>query len=99
EQVLRALVIKQSNGFSYEDLSFHLVDSQSYRAFCLIGIAEKPPKRSTLQRNLKAVRAETLERINRALVAHAQAQGIEDGRRLRADSTVVEAAIHEPTDS
>lgn len=99
EQVLRALVIKQANGFSYEQLSFHLADSQSYRAFCLFGIADKPPKRSTLQRNLKLVRAETLERVNRALVQHAQAGGIEDGRRLRSDSTVIEAAIHEPTDS
>ncbi len=99
EQVLRALVIKQANGYSYEGLAFHLVDSQSYRAFCLIGFADTPPKRSTLQRNLKRVRAETLERVNRALVQHAQAQGIEDGRRLRSDSTVVEAAIHHPTDS
>jgi len=54
EQVLRALVIKQSNGFSYEDLAFHLADSQSYRAFCLIGIADTPPKKSTLQRNRKS---------------------------------------------
>jgi len=99
EQVLRALVIKQANGFSYDSLAFHLADSQSYRAFCLIGIADESPKRSTLQRNLKLVRAETLERVNRVLVEHAQAQGIEDGRRLRADSTVIEAAIHEPTDS
>lgn len=99
EQVLRALVVKQSNGFSYDDLAFHLADSQSYQAFCLIGITEKAPKRSTLQRNLKAVRAETLERINRAIVAYAQARGIEDGQRLRTDSTVIEAAIHEPTDS
>ena len=99
EQVLRALVIKQANGFSYEGLAFHLADSQSYRAFCLFGIADQPPKRSTLQRNIKLVRAETLERVNRELVEHAQAQGIEDGRRLRADSTVIEAAIHEPTDS
>lgn len=99
EQVLCALVIKQSNGFSYEDLAFHLADSQSYRAFCLIGIADTAPKKSTLQRNLKAVRAETLERINRGLVHHAQEQGIEDGQRLRSDSTVIEAAIHHPTDS
>jgi IS5 family transposase len=99
EQVLRALVIKQSNGFSYEDLAFHLADSQSYRAFCLIGFADKTPKKSTLQRNLKWVRAETLERVNRGLVHHAQEQGIEDGQRLRSDSTVIEAAIHEPTDS
>jgi len=99
EQVLGALVIKQSNGFSYEGLAFHLVDSQSYRAFCLIGFADKPPSKSTLQRNLKLVRAETLERVNRALVHDAQQQDIEDGRRLRSDATVVEAAIHEPTDS
>jgi len=99
EQVLRSLVIKQANGFSYEHLAFHLGDSQSYRAFCLFGFADKPPKKSTLQRNIKLVRAETLERVNRALVDHAQAQGIEDGRRLRADSTVIHAAIHEPTDS
>src|SRR5262249_37063091 len=99
EQVLRALVVKQANGFSYEELAFHLADSQSYRAFCLIGFADKPPKKSTLQRNLKQVRAETLERINRALVAHAQDQEIEDGRCLRSDATVVETAIHEPTDS
>lgn len=99
EQVLRALVVKQANGFSYEELAFHLTDSQTYRAFCLIGFADKPPKKSTLQRNLKQVRAETLERINRALVATAQREGIEDGRRLRSDATVVETAIHEPTDS
>jgi IS5 family transposase len=99
DQVLRALVIKQANGFSYEDLAFHLVDSQTYRAFCLIGFADKTPKKSTLQRNLKQVRAETLERVNRALVTYAHDQDIEDGRRLRSDATVIETAIHEPTDS
>jgi len=99
EQVLRALVIKQANGFSYEQLAFHLADSQSYRAFCLIGFADTAPKKSTLQRNIKGIRPETLERVNRALVQYAQEQGIEDGERLRSDSTVIEAAIHEPTDS
>lgn len=62
EQVLRALVIKQVNGFSYEELTFHLAGSQSYRAFCLIGFAAQPPSKSTLQRNLKRVRTEMLER-------------------------------------
>lgn len=99
EQVLRALVIKQANRFTYEQLAFHLADSQTYRAFCLIGIADAAPKRSTLQSNIKRVRAETLERVNRALVQHAQEQGVEDGKRLRSDATVIEAAIHEPTDS
>jgi transposase, IS5 family len=99
DQVLRALVIKQANGFSYEQLAFHLADSQSYRAFCLIGFVDKQPKKSTLQRNIKLVRPETLERVNRSLVHYAQEQRIEDGKRLRSDATVIEAAIHEPTDS
>ena len=99
EQVLRALVIKQSNGFSYELLSFHLADSQSYRAFCRIGFAEKPPKKSTLQRNMKRIRAETLERINCQVIHDAQKRKIENGKQLRSDSTVIDAAIHEPTDS
>ena len=99
EQVLRVLVIKQSNGFSYDALAFHLADSSTYRAFCRIGFVQPPPRRSTLQRNLKRVRPETLERINRVLVEHAAAQKIETGQRLRSDSTVVEVAIHEPTDS
>ena len=34
EQVLRAFVLKQMNDFSYEELAFHLADSNTYRAFC-----------------------------------------------------------------
>src|SRR5258708_149935 len=34
EQVLRILVVKQMNGFSYRQLAFHLADSRSYRTFC-----------------------------------------------------------------
>ncbi len=99
EQTLRAVIVKQSNDFSYEELAFHLADSYCYQAFCRVGVAETPPSRSTLQRNIKAVRAETMERINRALVKFAKREGIEDGQKLRGDSTVVEATIHEPTDS
>src|SRR5690348_3297394 len=34
QQVLRATVLKQMKGYSYDELAFHLSDSQSYRAFC-----------------------------------------------------------------
>ena len=34
EQVVRALILKQMNGFSYRELAFHLADSRSYRTFC-----------------------------------------------------------------
>ena len=41
DQVLRILVVKQMNGFSYRELAFHLADSRSYRTFCRLGITDK----------------------------------------------------------
>ena len=67
EQVLRAFVVKQMNGYSYEELAFHLADSSTYRSFCRLGIADKPPTKSRLQKNIKRVRAETWAAINRKL--------------------------------
>ena len=37
EQVLRACIVKQMFGFTYEELAFHIVDSKSLRRFMLIG--------------------------------------------------------------
>jgi len=99
EQVLRAFVVKQMNGYSYEELAFHLADSSTYRSFCRFGIADKPPTKSRLQKNIKRVQAETWEAINRKLVLHAAVKGVETGRKVRIDATVVESNIHAPTDS
>lgn len=99
EQVLRVLVIKQMNGYSYDELSFHLADSATYRAFCRFGIGEAPPTASRLQKNIKRVEAETWEAINRKLSLYAAAKGVENGEKVRTDCTVVESNIHPPTDS
>ncbi len=99
EQVLRAAVIKQMNQFSYRELAFHLADSRSYRTFCRLGIAEPTPSKSTLAANIKALGFETLEKINRELVHIAESTGIEKGRKVRVDCTVVKANIHPPSDS
>ncbi|MCL7487467.1 MAG: ISNCY family transposase, partial [Desulfobulbaceae bacterium] len=34
EQVICAAIIKQMEGYSYEELAFHLEDSKAYRTFC-----------------------------------------------------------------
>lgn len=99
EQVLRSAVIKQMNQFSYRELAFHLADSRSYRTFCRIGIIEKTPSKSALAANLKAMRAETLEKINGELIGAALEANIEKGNKVRVDCTVVESNIHHPTDS
>jgi IS5 family transposase len=99
DQVLRIGIIKQTNNFSYEELAFHLADSMSYQAFCRIGIGAEAPTASTLQNNVKKVRPETMEAINRMLVGYAKDKGVEDGHKVRTDCTVMRANIHEPTDS
>jgi IS5 family transposase len=99
EQILRALVIKQMNGYSYEELAFHLADSSCYRSFCRIGVGDRAPTKTRLQKNLKRIRAETWERVNRAVVRYADQHGVESGSKVRTDCTVVESNIHHPTDS
>lgn len=98
EQVLRAIIVKQREGCSYEQLSFLLTDSVTYQAFCRIEL-EQALTVSTLQRNIKKVRAETLEEINRLIVRGAKREGLESGEKARVDCTVTETNIHHPTDS
>ena len=99
DQVLRALVVKQLNQFSYEELAFHLLDSMTYRSFCRFGAFESVAKKSALQDNVRRISADTLEQINRVLVGEALHNGAEKGKRVRMDSTPVETNIHEPSDS
>ena len=99
EQVLRAAMLKQMHGWSYADLAFHLCDSPTFRSFCRIGMVESAPKRSTLAGNIKRVKPETFERVNQLVVGCAKRTGVESGKKVRIDSTVIDANIHHPSDS
>ncbi|EYF01319.1 Hypothetical protein CAP_8473 [Chondromyces apiculatus DSM 436] len=46
--MLRVLILKQMQNFSYEELEFHLADSTTYRAFCRLGIVVAGPSKSTM---------------------------------------------------
>jgi IS5 family transposase len=98
EQVLRAALIKQMNGFSYEELAFHLADSRSYMRFCGFTHPFEVPGKSALADNIKRISAKTWADINHLVVGHAEAMGVEDGRTVRIDPTVVHSNIHHPTD-
>lgn len=99
EQVVKAAIIKQSRGFSYEDLAFHIADSGCYRKFMKIGFADKGFSSSALCANIKALSPETWETINRVIVAYAKETKVERGRKVRIDCTVVPSNIHQPFDS
>jgi IS5 family transposase len=99
EQVIRAAIVKQMFEFSYQDLAFHLIDSVSLRRFCHIGIGDKGFKKSVLCKNIKAISPHSWEAVNQCLVHYAKDNGIEKGREVRIDCTVVESNIHAPSDS
>jgi IS5 family transposase len=96
--VLRCAVLKQYRQLSYEELAFHLEDSASFRAFARLPLAWCP-KKSVLQKTISAIRAETWEQINRALLRSARQDKLESGTMLRLDSTVSAALMHAPSDS
>jgi IS5 family transposase len=98
EHVLRCGVLKQYRNLTYEELAFHLEDSQSFRAFAKMKMGQTPGS-STLQENIKALSVKSWEAVHLAILGYAESQGIEKGRTVRMDSTGVETDIHDPTDS
>ena len=79
-------------------LAFHLEDSASFRAFARLPLGWSP-KKSVLHQTIGAIRGETWEAINQALLASAKQDKLESGARVRLDSTVSAALMHEPSDS
>ncbi len=98
EQVLRAAVLYQMHTFSFRELAFELQFNQAYRSFCRLQF-EQHPSKSALQRDINRVEPDSWDAINRCLIGYAIAIGVEDGRVVRTDCTVVESNIHHPTDS
>jgi len=98
EQVLRCAILKQYRQLTYEELAFHLEDSVSFRGFSRLEMGQYPCK-SILQENIKALREETWEAINREIIGYAKREKVESGRKVRIDATAVETNIHNPTDS
>src|SRR6266436_5658230 len=98
ETVLRCALLKQQRQLSYEELAFYLEDSVSFRAFARLPLAWSP-KKSVLHRTISAIRPETWEAVNRALLASAKQDKLESGAMVRIDSTVTAALMHEPSDS
>ena len=70
----------------------------AFRAFARLPLRWSP-KKSVLHQTIAAIRAETWEAINQALLASAKQERLESGATVRLDSTVTSALMHEPSDS
>jgi IS5 family transposase len=98
EVVLRLLILKHIRNWSYYVLEREVRANLVYRDFTRVG-GGKTPDAKTMGRWGLAVGPETIKQIHDRMVQIAQEQGVMQGRRMRVDTTVVEANIHHPTDS
>src|SRR6266478_7950919 len=98
EAVVRCALLKQYRQLSYEELSFHLEDSASFRAFARLPLSWSPRK-SVLHKTITAISATSWEAINRAVAGRARQGKLESGAMVRIDSTVTQALMHAPSDS
>ena len=98
DRVLRCCVLKHLKGWSFRELERELRSNLIYRQFTRFD-AEVTPDFSTFSRVFATLSPAVTEQIHHRVVAVAREQGVARGRKVRVDTTVVEANIHHPTDS
>ncbi len=99
ETYLRLMYLKVRYGFGYESLVAEVSDSVSWRRFCRVSLSERVPDASTLIKLTNGPCRGLAEEVHTALVQKLAEKKVLKGRKLRVDTTVVEADIHYPTDA
>jgi IS5 family transposase len=98
EVVLRLLVLKHLQNWSYATLEREVRANLIYRDFTRIG-GEAVPDAKTMVRLGQALGPELIRQLHARVVQLARNDRVVTGRKLRLDTTVVETNIHYPTDS
>jgi IS5 family transposase len=96
-QTLRSLTLMRVKNWDYRELRERINDGYTLRGFTQFD-AQLVPKHDAFNRAFNRLTPATLEGINQAIVQAAVQLGLEDGKKLRVDTTVVETNIHYPTD-
>jgi IS5 family transposase len=99
DTLLRLLYLKHRYGLGYESLCREVADSIGWRRFCRLGLDQAVPHPTTLVKLVRRAGPEVIEQLNQALVTKLAADKLLRGRKLRVDTTVVEADIDYPTDA
>ncbi len=99
ETYLRLMYLKHRYGLGYETLCKEVSDSFTWRRFCRIALDGRVPDPSTLMKLTKRLGPGLLEELNAELLSLAVERKVLRSRRLRVDTTIVEADIRSPTDS
>ena len=98
ENLFRAIVVMQREGFDYREASVRIAESDTLQNFCRL--LKKPTIDYTLlNKAFGALQPETWERMNHYLALGAVAEEAISTEHVRTDTTVTECNIHWPTDS
>ena len=97
-QVVRSLILMRVKNWDYRELRERIADGYTLRQFTRF-YSQRIPKHDAFNRAFNKLRPATLQAINDWIVEAAVELGVEDGKRLRVDTTVVETDIHHPTDN
>jgi IS5 family transposase len=99
DTLLRLLYLKHRYGLGYESLCREVADSISWRRFCRIPLDRPVPHPTTLVKLVRRAGPETVAQLNAALLEKLAGDKLLRGRKLRVDTTVVEADVDYPTDA
>jgi transposase, IS5 family len=99
ETYLRLMFLKFRYRLGYESLCREVADSISWQWFCRIPLGTRVPHPTTLMKITTRCADDAVAGLNEALLAKAAAAKLLRTDRVRADTTVVEAAVAYPTDS
>src|SRR5512141_1249312 len=97
-QVLRSFVLQRVKNWDYRELRERIADGYTLRNFTRF-YSGRVPKHDAFNRAFNRLTPATLEVINDLVVKSAIDLRLEDGKKLRVDTTVVQSDIHHPTDS
>src|SRR3979411_1876849 len=98
QQILRSLFLMRIKNWDYRELRERIADGCTLRQFtdfyCL-----PVPRHDAFHRGFTRLTPDTLKAINDLVVHAAVDLELEDGQKLRVDTTVVQTDIHHPTDN
>ena len=98
QQVLRSLILMRVKNWNYRELRERIADGYTLRQFTDF-YCQPVPKHDAFNRAFNRLTPQTLQAVNELVVQAAVDLGLEDGQKLRVDSTVVQTDIHHPTDN
>src|SRR5580700_11927016 len=96
QQVLRSLVLMRVKNWHYRELRERIADGITLRGFTDFH-SGPVPRHDAFNRGFNRLTPETLKAINDLVVQAAVELELEDGQKLRVDTTVVQTDIHHPT--